>query len=375
MVSTLSVSGEEAELASLLKNRMTELGYNTFIDQVGNVVGLIGEGSPHVLLCGHMDTVPGDLPITLENGVLTGRGSVDAKGPLASLIIGGLQALDDGFIGSLTVVGAVDEEGQNKGVNELIRKDLMVDYAVFGEPSNVNTITVGYKGAFSARIKVSTEPGHSSAPWMYVNVIEAGMELYNSIKEAATSMTVEDEGFKALTVTIRQIHGGGRYGTMPGECEMWIGFRIPIGIKTETIIELVRDQVLEFESRDERTKTDLLVYDRVEPYLADNKSKLVKSFSRSIYIQTHKLVTLVKKSGTGDMNYFGNATGTPCITYGPGDSHLDHTDNEHIIIEDYLEAIKVISQALLTLKKLHMQPYTQETRFQANSITRGGARE
>jgi LysW-gamma-L-lysine carboxypeptidase len=354
MVSTLSVSCEEAEIASLLKNRMTELGYNTSIDQVGNVVGLIGEGTPHVLLCGHMDTVPGDLSITLEDGILTGRGSVDAKGPLASLIIGGRQALLDGFLGSLTVVGAVDEEGQNKGVKELIRKGLMVDYAVFGEPTNVNTITVGYKGAFLARVKVITEKGHSSAPWMYINAIEAGMELYNSIKEAATSVTVEDEGIKALTVTLRKIQGGGRYGTMPSECEMWIGFRVPIGIKTETIIELVSDQVHKFDSRDERTKTKLIVNDRAEPYLADNKSKIVKAFTRAIYYQTRDKVTLIKKSGTGDMNYFGNATGTPCVTYGPGDSHLDHTDNEHIIIKDYLKAIKVISQAILILEKLHV---------------------
>lgn len=354
MVSTPSVTGNEAEIASLLKNRMTELGYNSSIDQVGNVMGLIGKGSPHVLLCGHMDTVPGDLPITLEDGVLTGRGSVDAKGPLAALIIGGRQALNDGFVGSFTVIGTVDEEGQNKGVKEIIRKGLKVDYAVFGEPTNVNTITVGYKGMLLVRIKVSTETGHSSAPWMFVNAIEAGMELYNFIKKAATSVTVEDEEINTLTVTLREMQGGGRYGTMPCECEMWIEFRVPIGIKTEVIIELVRDQVHEFESRNERIWTEFMVYDRVEPYLADKKSILVKAFSRAIYTQTHDIVTIVKKSGTGDMNYFGNVTRTPCITYGPGDSHMDHTDNEHIIIEDYLKAIKLISQAFLSLEKLHM---------------------
>lgn len=353
MVNTHSVSGEEAEIASLLIKRMTELGYCTSIDKAGNVVGLIGEGSPRILLCGHMDTVPGALPVTLENGVLTGRGSVDAKGPLASLIIGGRQAILDGFNGSLTVVGAVDEEGQNMGVKELIKNDLKVDYAVFGEPTNVNTITIGYKGAFSVKVKVTTEAGHSSAPWIYVNAIEAGMELYHSIKEMVTSMTDEKEGINAITVTLREIHGGGSHGTMPGECEMCIGFRIPNDIKTDSIVDVVKEEINTFDSRDERIKIDLMVLDAAEPYLADKKSKLVKAFSRAIYTETSGLVTLVRKSGTGDMNYFGNITGTPCITYGPGDSHLDHTNKEQILIEDYLEAIGVISKGLLFLEKLH----------------------
>jgi LysW-gamma-L-lysine carboxypeptidase len=266
--------------------------------------------------------------------------------------MGGRQAVLDGFTGSLAVVGVVDEEGQNKGVKELIKNDLTIDYAVFGEPTKVKTITIGYKGAFSVKVKVTTETGHSSAPWMYFNAIEAGMELYHSIKETATSMTDEKEGINALTATLREIHGGGSYGTMPGECEMCIGFRVPYGFKTDSIVDLVKEKVDAFDSRDERMKIDLTVIDTAEPYLADKKSKLVKAFSRAIFTETSEFVTLVRKGGTGDMNYFGNITGTPCITYGPGDSHLDHTNKEHILIEDYLEAIKVISKGLLILEKL-----------------------
>jgi LysW-gamma-L-lysine carboxypeptidase len=354
MVETSSVSGEEAEIATLINRRMTELGYRTSIDKAGNVVGVIGEGVPHVLLCGHMDTVPGVLPVSLTDGVLTGRGSVDAKGPLASLILGGKKALKDGFGGALTVVGAVDEEGRNKGVKELIRKGLNVDYAVFGEPTNIRSVTVGYKGALLVRVQVTTEQGHSSAPWMYVNAIEAGMDLFGVIKVAATSMTLEDEGINALTVTLREIHGGESYGVVPGDCNMWIGFRVPPGIRTENLIETVRGRVHEYDSSNDRVEITLTVIDRAEPYLANSKSRLVKAFTRAIYGQTRDRVTLVKKSGTGDMNFYGPATGTPCITYGPGDPHLDHTNNEHIKIDDYLEAIDIISKALLALEKLHV---------------------
>ncbi|MFC1804112.1 M20/M25/M40 family metallo-hydrolase [Thermoproteota archaeon] len=354
MVETPSLSGEEAEIASLLKLRMMELGYSSSIDSVGNVIGLIGEGSPHILLCGHMDTVPGDLPVSLNEGILTGRGSVDAKGPLASFIIGGKRAVDEGFAGSLTVVGAVDEEGRNAGVKELIRHGFDVDYAVFGEPTNVNTLTLGYKGGVLVKVQVRTEPGHSSAPWMYVNAIETGMEVFRDIKSATSTLTEEDEGFNALTVTIREIQGGGSYGMVPSDCKMWIGFRVPPTIGTEHVIDTVRECVQDYDSSNDRTEITLTMIDKVEPYLADNKSKLVKAFARAIYTQTRGNIILVKKSGSGDMNYYGSATGIPCVTYGPGDSHLDHTNNEQIRIEDYHAAIEVISQALLTLEKLHV---------------------
>ena len=353
MVDTPSVSGEEAEIGSLLIHRMTELGYSASIDSAGNVIGLMGEGRPHVLLCGHMDTVPGNLPVSLVGGILTGRGSVDAKGPLASLIIGGRKAVNEGFEGSLMVVGAVDEEGRNEGVKELIRHCLDVDYAVFGEPTNVNTLTLGYKGGILVKVQVRTKTGHSSAPWIYVNAIETGMEVFRKIKLAASALTVEDEGFNALTVNIRGIRGGGSYGMVPGDCDMWIGFRVPPTIRTEQVIDTVREIVKDYDSSHDRAEITLTVIDGAEPYLADDKSKLVKAFTRAIYNLTRGKVTLVKKSGTGDMNYYGTSTGIPCVTYGPGDSHLDHTDDEHIRIDDYIEAIEVISHALLNLENLH----------------------
>ena len=351
MVETPSVSGEEETIASLLREKMTELGYSVSVDSVGNVIGQIGEGSPHVLLCGHMDTVSGDLPVTLIEGVLSGRGSVDAKGPLASFIVGSKQAIVDGFRGTLTVVGAVDEEGRNRGVKKLIEQDLDVDFAIFGEPTNVHTLTLGYKGGVLFKIEVSTETGHSSAPWMFTNAIKVGMDLFREIKVATSSMTEDKEGFNALTSTIRKIQGGGSFGMVPGDCEMMIGFRVPPSVEIGEIIRVVGDTIEDYVS--DRISVECTIIDSVDPYLADAKSLLVKAFTRAIYSKTHKKVTLVRKSGTGDMNYFGSSKGIPCVTYGPGDPHLDHTDEEHIQVDDLLDSIDIVKQALLYLSKIH----------------------
>ncbi len=344
---TPSFSGSEAALARLIKSHMDELGYDAFIDEVGNVIGKIGVGNPRVLLCGHMDTVSDELPVTFDGEVLAGRGSVDAKGPLAALIMGGAAAVENGFTGSLVVAGVVDEEASNRGILRLIEHGFDVDYAVFGEPTNVDTITMGYKGSVLIEVDVETPEGHSSAPWVYGNAIEKAMELYWGIKEAAASLTGEREGINALTASIRGISGGGSHGVSPSHCRLWIEFRVPTGITVDHLLETVNSQVKGFTSQD--AVIGLEVTDRVEPYTADRKNGLVKAFTRSIYSQTGSRVTLVRKSGTGDMNYFGAVTETPCVTYGPGDPHLDHTPHERIQIVDYLRSIEVIKQALLNL--------------------------
>ena len=61
----------------------------------------------------------------------------------------------------------------------------------------------------------------------------------------------------------------------------------------------------------------------------------------------------MRKTGTGDMNILGKAMNLPIVTYGPGDSHLDHTLNEHIEINEYLQAIAVYKEALLRLSELY----------------------
>ena len=48
--------------------RMKSLGYNeTFIDEAGNAVGVMGSGPKQIVLLGHIDTVPGEIPVRVEN--------------------------------------------------------------------------------------------------------------------------------------------------------------------------------------------------------------------------------------------------------------------------------------------------------------------
>ena len=89
LVSIRSPSGEEEAVGEFLVEQMTGLGFQAHLDKVGNAVGVMGdlEARRRVVLLGHMDTVTGKVPVRRHKNLLYGRGTVDAKGPLATFIL------------------------------------------------------------------------------------------------------------------------------------------------------------------------------------------------------------------------------------------------------------------------------------------------
>jgi len=352
MVRTYSPSGAEERMADLLSGEMKGLGFEVERDAVGNVIGRLEGGRPRVLLCGHMDTVPGAIPVKVEDGVLYGRGAVDAKGPLAAMVVAASQLAREGYGGSILLVGAVDEEGKGRGVKHLVREGLDVDYAIFGEPTDVETITVGYKGSLHLKITCETETGHSSAPWLFENAVEKAIEIWSLLKDLRMPQERLGSRFHSLSSCLRRIEGGGGGSIVPSQCEMHIDMRIPPSLTVDHLHAEVRGLIEGYRAENPAVEVKLEVEDSTEPYLSDRRSPLVRALSHAIWKVRGTRVKIMNKTGTGDMNVFGPSTGKPTVTYGPGDSHLDHTPNEKIPLSDYLDSITVIKETLKRLREL-----------------------
>ena len=52
------------------------------------------------------------------------------------------------------------------------------------------------------------------------------------------------------------------------------------------------------------------------------------------------------KTGTSDMNVVAPIWKCPIVAYGPGDSSLDHTPNEHLQLDEYWKAVNVLEKTL-----------------------------
>ncbi len=337
-----SPTGEEGELAAFLADSMTRLGYSRVrTDRAGNVVGEVGKGKPRLLLCGHMDTVPGRLPVRKSGGTVYGRGAADAKSPLCALLLAGARAADSGV--RITFAGATEEEGDGAGVEQLARGSASYDYAVFGEPSGAERITIGYRGRMSLRVAVRTAGGHAGSPWAHKSAFDEFSRVLGRLKEYEASRQVQGDHFRSVSITPTLVSAGSYQNVVPGLCDATFDVRLPPGLPSARALGDIRSAV---GSSEEGVEVDLTPGLPTEAYEVDVGSRLVRAFQRAILIRLGRKPSLVRKTGTGDMNTFASKKGASCLTYGPGLSGTSHTDGEAVRVRDYLDSIEVAGEAV-----------------------------
>jgi LysW-gamma-L-lysine carboxypeptidase len=350
MIKIYSPSGNEEEISRFLADEMKKLGFRVHRDKVGNVIGEVGEGSPVVLLCGHMDTVEGEIPVRVEDGQLFGRGSVDAKGPLAAMIIAASTFVNGGFPGKILVVGVVDEEKGGTGIQHFVEEGIQPDYAIFGEPSGLEKVVFGYKGILTVKITVETPSGHSAAPWLFDNAIEKAMDFWKQINRLHMREEKLKSRFYSITSCLTGIKGGNSSASfIPSNCEILIQLRIPPQLSPEQVFDEVKRKIDRYKSTNPKVTVTVEQVDVAKAFEADRRSVIVRALAWGIRKTTLNYASFSRKTGTGDMNVLGNALKIPVVTYGPGDSRLDHTPNEHVDVQEYLDSIEVLRK---TLKKL-----------------------
>lgn len=336
MVSLYSPSTREQEVARLIAETMARWGYRAEIDPAGNAVGHLGEGKPELVLLGHMDTVPGEIPVRREGDLLYGRGTVDAKGPLAAFIVAAARAASEGNLASVTVIGAVEEEcASSKGAYyaaEIYRPA----YAVIGEPSGWNRITLGYKGRLLVEYILERPMSHTASRER--SVCEEAVDYWLRLRDWAEAFNRDQSArFDTLDPSLRSI-----CSTSDGLCErveMHIGLRLPLGLDVESLLR---------ELETWRGPAMVRTYAREQPFRAEKSNPLTSAFLSAIRAEGGK-AAFVTKTGTSDMNVLGPRWRCPIVAYGPGDSSLDHTPEEHISLSEYLAAIRVLTRVLQRL--------------------------
>ncbi len=353
MLEVYSPSGKEEEISNFLAREMESLGFRVRKDEVGNVIGEIGQGEPVVLLCGHMDTVEGYIPVRVEGKKLYGRGAVDAKASLAAMIVAASSFVEKGFPGKIVVVGVVDEEGSGRGIKHLVKGGISPDYAIFGEPSGVGKIIFGYKGILNLKITCEIPTGHSASPWLFDNAIEKAMELWRQVRRLHLPEEKLRSRFYSITSCLMKMEGGNTSSSVvPSKCDIYVQLRIPPQLTPQRVFNEVKKRIKRFGATNPKVSVRVEVEGSDYAFEADRRSLIVRALSWAIRKTTLNYASLKRKTGTGDMNVLGNALKIPVVTYGPGNSRLDHTPNEHIDLQEYLASIQVYRRALMKLPEL-----------------------
>ncbi|KAI2477340.1 Acetyl-lysine deacetylase [Pyrenophora tritici-repentis] len=256
LVNIPSISEDEVECANFLSEYLTGLGY--YVDEVPvgdtgtfNVFAypqaLKDEGTwPEVLITSHIDTVPPFYPFERreENGTVYhyGRGTVDAKGPIATMIIAThkfFQSRTD--TPSLGMLFVVSEEIGGTGMKAFAKyaSNMTFRAGIFGEPTE-GKLASGHKGSLRVDLNVTGKAAHSAYPWLGVSAInylaEAIMAL-NMLEPALPS----SELLGATTLNAGRIMGGVAGNVVPEHANASIVVRI--ARSEDDAVEVVKDMM------------------------------------------------------------------------------------------------------------------------------------
>jgi [amino group carrier protein]-lysine/ornithine hydrolase len=330
MVRIASPSGHEGELAAFVCQAMADLGFRAGIDATGNVHGSIERGpGPAVMLLGHLDTAGGPLPTSVRDGRLHGRGAVDAKGPLAAMICAAARAVK--ATGTITVVGVVEEETPGSRGAVAVRQNYPTPAAlIIGEPSGWSSVVLGYKGKLDFTYRVQRPPTHPTNP--AAKASELAVECWHAVLELL-GPEASHARFDQPAATLVSVTGD------LTEAEIAVSVRLPLGFDSAGLLAHVRRRCPQGELR---------VVNDVAACRADRRNPVVLSLCGQIRA-AQAAPGLKLRSGTSDMNTLAQDWNIPMATYGPGHNVLDHSDDEHLVLADYLRSIEVLSSALTLL--------------------------
>jgi putative selenium metabolism hydrolase len=358
LVRTKSVSGQEEEIARLIKNKMESLGYDeVIIDSMGNVLGRIGNGEKSILFDSHMDTVEvkdeakWDVPPfsgDIVNGSLYGRGSVDMKSGLAASIFAGAIAKILGFDSGRTIYvscSVFEEDCDGENLKHLFKEiNIKPDYVIICEPSG-NKISLGHKGKAQVSIKTYGISAHSSAPEKGMNAIYEMAEIIQRVEKANADFMKKD-GPRGTLVISRISSTSVSLNAVPSECEVYLDRRIAPG-ETEDAIRKEMDQIIRGKNATwgigtlyRKSWTGMEI--EYEPFHLGWKIDLDHALTRAC------IAAYRENFGADPVDYdfwdFSTNAVTPVklriptIGFGPGESKLAHMVNEHCEVNQIIDA-------------------------------------
>ncbi|OGU57549.1 MAG: hypothetical protein A2V66_11120 [Ignavibacteria bacterium RBG_13_36_8] len=357
---SLKFRGEEYKVANIVKQEFDKIGipYEEFSRMEGrpNVVAKLGknQNGKRLLMPAHMDIVPAGegwdsdpFELIEKNGKLFGRGTLDNKGPLASIMTAGeilkKLGIDKELNGELLISALSDEEAEDPdgidyGIGYLMQEKLISPtYAVIPDiGGNMKEIDVAEKGRTVFKITATGKQAHGSTPERGVNAVYMMAKLIKEIEKIKFQFKVHPVLGKP-SVNLGEIHGGAAPNIVPGTCYIYLDIRTVPGMTKNSVIRKLKECGKKVKKG--KFKIDIMSWN--EPHDIDPKNEVVNVIQANAKeILGFKPKTIGMGGGTYAKTL--NLHGITAVGWGPGDDAAFHVANE------YVETKQLIDFALMT---------------------------
>ena len=324
LMSIESTSGAEERLMHAFADALAARGWSvTRIPVTGrriDVLATAGDG-PYVTLSTHLDTVPPYIAPRRDADRLHGRGSCDAKGIAAAMLVAAERLRATGeSVAMLFVVGEETTHDGAHAADAWARATAFRSIAlVNGEPTE-STLALGTKGAMRVIVRTVGEAAHSAYPHLGRS---ATRELVNLLAELDTLELPHDDLLGDTTVNIGRLEGGVADNVVAPSAEARLMARI-VGPSDD-------------------------VWTLLTHWIAGRAE-----LERSIEIPAMRLGA-VPGFPTSVVAFATDipampAWGTPYL-FGPGSIHVAHRDDEHVSLDELRDAAHSYERIVALLQK------------------------
>lgn len=370
LIRTPSPSGDEGAAARVAEAWLRRLGYDrVWVDRHGSVVGQIigtaGAG-PHLLLDGHLDTVPATnehlwrhppFAAEIDDGAVWGLGAADMKGPLAAMLCAAADVPRERLHGTVTVSCSVAEERLEgaalAAIVDALDEPARVDMVVIGEGTG-HQVGVAQKGRAGITVTTTGRSAHSSTPGEGVNAVYAMVDAVARIRAVPLG---DDPMLGPALMELTEIVSAPRPGSgmIPNRCTSTWDRRVVRGETAETVLAGLRDAVADvpgaevaFESAALQSWTGSTLSLPASFHAAwetDPGCRLVEAALGAVAAAGGRAATRVLPYCTNGSVCAADRK-LPTIILGPSDPALFHVVDEHITVAD-LERGRAIYAGLI----------------------------
>ncbi len=318
LLSIESTTGRERDAVDFVSRWLVSRGWNVSLQEVesgrSNVWGTRRGGG--VTLSTHLDTVPPFIPPRLDGDRLYGRGSSDAKGIAAAMMIAAQRLADAGEerVDLLFVVG---EEKGSPGARAANRLPATSKFLVNGEPTE-SRLASGGKGSQRVIVRVRGREAHSAYAHLGSSALEPLLDLLPRLRDLALPF---DPVLGATTYNIGVMRAGTEANIVPGLAE------------AELMIRLVGDvePVKQTFAAWAGTQVELIW----GSYIPAQHFHVLDGFDVEPVAYTSDIPLL-------------DRWGTPLL-FGPGSIHVAHTPLEYIDVAELEASVGAYERIIRTL--------------------------
>jgi len=356
-----SPTGEERAAAEAVGGWCADAGLDVVLEEVApgrpNVIARwkVGRG-PHLLLTGHLDTVPvgegwirDPFGAEVDGERLYGRGACDMKGGLAAMLgaIVDLRKRGEEPAGDVTVAAVVGEEEDSAGTRALVGRGIHADRAVLAEPTAMQLV-VGNRGLLNFRVIVTGASAHASSPGLGRNAVTAAARIALELESIDAELARRPHPqFGPPTLTVGTIHGGTRPYVVPDRCEIEVDRRINPGETTEQVVEELEEAIARARRRVPWLEAEVVAGPDYLAFETPRDHELVQSMSTAM-TEAGIPRRISAWRAASDAGFLVHGAGIPCVLFGPGDiEQAAHRPDEWIDLGELDTAQRVFEHLLL----------------------------